>query len=377
MMKKLIWMVLVLMFWAPMAEAAFNVPMPNIAANAYVLMDFNSGQILAGSNIHQRIQEASLTKLMTAYLTFKALSEGRIKLDQMVTESTKAWKTGGSRMFIDPRVPVSVNNLILGMITDSGNDAAMTLAQTVGGTEGVFTQMMNEEAQKLGMHGTHFMNPTGLPDPNHYTTVYDLSLLTRALIRDFPQYYHYFSVKYFTYNGITQPNRVHLLWTDPSVDGLKTGYTSEAGYCLIASADRNGMRLISVVAGTKSEADRNSESEKLLDYGFSLFNTHQVYAANQIVKQIPLWKGRHKTVTAGVSKNVFITLPRGQYKDVKVTVTARQPLVAPVSLGEQVGTISLSLNGRVLATYPLVAKEAVPLAGFFRRTWDSLQMMWH
>ncbi|MDE3208250.1 MAG: D-alanyl-D-alanine carboxypeptidase, partial [Pseudomonadota bacterium] len=204
-MKKLIWMVLVLMFWAPMAEAAFNVPMPNIAANAYVLMDFNSGQILAGSNIHQRIQEASLTKLMTAYLTFKALSEGRIKLDQMVTESTKAWKTGGSRMFIDPRVPVSVNNLILGMITDSGNDAAMTLAQTVGGTEGVFTQMMNEEAQKLGMHGTHFMNPTGLPDPNHYTTVYDLSLLTRALIRDFPQYYHYFSVKYFTYNGITQP----------------------------------------------------------------------------------------------------------------------------------------------------------------------------
>ncbi len=365
------------MVWVPVAQAAFNVPMPNIAADAYVLSDFNSGQILAGSNIHERIQEASLTKLMTAYLTFKALAEGRIKLDQMVTESTHAWKTGGSRMFIDPRHPVSINNLILGMITDSGNDAAVTLAETIGGTEGVFTQMMNEEAQQLGMHGTHFMNATGLPNPDHYTTVYDLTLLTRALIQNFPQYYHFFSVKYFTYNGITQPNRVHLLWTDPSVDGLKTGYTSEAGYCLIASADRNGMRLISVVAGTKSESARNTESEKLLNYGFSLFKTRRIYAANQIVTQDSVWKGSKDRVAAGVTQDIFLTLPRGQYKDMKATISVRQPLVAPLSLGEQIGTINLTLNGQPLASYPLVAKQAIPLAGFFGRMWDSMRLMWH
>ncbi|MDE3020364.1 MAG: D-alanyl-D-alanine carboxypeptidase [Pseudomonadota bacterium] len=377
MMKKLLFIVITLMVWVPVAQAAFNVPMPNIAADAYVLSDFNSGQILAGSNIHERIQEASLTKLMTAYLTFKALAEGRIKLDQMVTESTHAWKTGGSRMFIDPRHPVSINNLILGMITDSGNDAAVTLAETIGGTEGVFTQMMNEEAQQLGMHGTHFMNATGLPNPDHYTTVYDLTLLTRALIQNFPQYYHFFSVKYFTYNGITQPNRVHLLWTDPSVDGLKTGYTSEAGYCLIASADRNGMRLISVVAGTKSESARNTESEKLLNYGFSLFKTRRIYAANQIVTQDSVWKGSKDRVAAGVTQDIFLTLPRGQYKDMKATISVRQPLVAPLSLGEQIGTINLTLNGQPLASYPLVAKQAIPLAGFFGRMWDSMRLMWH
>ncbi|HVC48885.1 MAG TPA: D-alanyl-D-alanine carboxypeptidase family protein [Burkholderiales bacterium] len=377
MMKKLLFIVITLMVWVPVAQAAFNVPMPNIAADAYVLSDFNSGQILAGSNIHERIQEASLTKLMTAYLTFKALAEGRIKLDQMVTESTHAWKTGGSRMFIDPRHPVSINNLILGMITDSGNDAAVTLAETIGGTEGVFTQMMNEEAQQLGMHGTHFMNATGLPNPDHYTTVYDLTLLTRALIQNFPQYYHFFSVKYFTYNGITQPNRVHLLWTDPSVDGLKTGYTSEAGYCLIASADRNGMRLISVVAGTKSESARNTESEKLLNYGFSLFKTRRIYAANQIVTQDSVWKGSKDRVAAGVTQDIFLTLPRGQHKDMKATISVRQPLVAPLSLGEQIGTINLTLNGQPLASYPLVAKQAIPLAGFFGRMWDSMRLMWH
>ena len=364
----------------PMQAMLATVPPPKLDARAWLVVDLTSGQILAEHNAHAQEAPASLTKLMTAYLTFKALKEGTIKLNQMVTESKEAWQTGGSRMFIDPRVPVSVNDLLLGMIVQSGNDAAMTLAQTVGGSVSAFVAMMNRQAQQWGLKGTHFMDPTGLPDPGHHTTAYDLSIIATHIIRDFPaDYARYFKVKEFTYNHITQPNRVSLLFTDPSVDGMKTGYTSEAGYCMITSALRqfpNGpRRLLTVVMGTPTERARGEESQVLLNWAYQNFDDIVLASPGKPVLTAPVWKGVDNKVELGSSVPVVISVPRGMGKDLQTKVVRPDPLVAPLQTGQRVGQLDVSMSGKPLAVYPLEVIKAVPEAGRFGRAWDSLRLM--
>ena len=364
----------------PMQALLATVPPPKLDARAWIVVDLTSGQILAEQNAHQQEAPASLTKLMTAYLTFKALKEGTIKLNQMVTESSEAWKTGGSRMFIDPRVPVSVNDLLLGMIVQSGNDAAMTLAQTVAGSTSAFVAMMNRQAQQWGLKGTHFMDPTGLPDPGHHTTAYDLSIIATHIIRDFPaDYARYFKVKEFTYNKITQPNRVSLLFTDPSVDGMKTGYTAEAGYCMITSALRqfpNGpRRLLTVVMGTPTERARGEESQVLLNWGYQNFDDLVLAAPGKPVLTVPVWKGARNTAELGSTVPVIISVPRGMGRDIQTKVVRPDPLVAPLQAGQRIGQLDVSLSGKPLATYPLQVIQAVPEAGLFGRAWDSLRLL--
>jgi len=357
------------------AEQALPLPPPPpVAARAYLLADFPSGRLLVQQGVNDRIEPASLTKLMTAYLTFTALKQGRIKMDQALPVSTRAWKTEGSRMFIEPNRPVTVLELIQGMIIQSGNDACIALAEGVAGSEEVFSQMMNQQAARLGMKNTHYMNSTGLPHPQHYTTAYDLSLLAAAIIRDFPEYYKFYSMKEYRYNNITQPNRNRLLWLDPSVDGMKTGHTESAGFCLIATAKREPMRLISVVLGTASDNVRATESQKLLNYGFQFFESNRVYAKTQTVSTLPVWKGKEKTLKAGVSQDLMVTLPKGYYSRVKATVTSKQPLFAPISAGQAVGNIQLTLDDKPLADYPLVALENVPVGNIFGRALDTVKL---
>ena len=364
----------------PMQTLLATVPPPKLDARAWLVVDLTSGQILAEHDAHTQEAPASLTKLMTAYLTFKALKEGTIKLDQKVTESKEAWQTGGSRMFIDPRVPVSVNDLLLGMIVQSGNDAAMTLAQTVAGSTSAFVAMMNRQAQQWNLKGTHFMDPTGLPDPGHYTTAYDLSVIATHIIRDFPaDYARYFKVKEFTYNHITQPNRVSLLFTDPSVDGMKTGYTAEAGYCMITSAQRqfpNGpRRLLTVVMGTPTERARGEESQVLLNWAYQNFDDIVLAAPGKPVLTAPVWKGVDSKVELGSSVPVVISVPRGMGKDLQTKVVRPDPLVAPLQAAQRVGQLEVSMSGKPLAVYPLEVVKAVPAAGLFGRAWDSLRLM--
>ena len=363
----------------PTAALLESVPLPNMQARSWLVLDMTSNQILAEQNADQTEAPASLTKLMTAYLTFKALKDGSVKLNQMVTETNEAWRTGGSRMFIDPRVPVSVNDLILGMIVQSGNDAAMTLAQTVGGSVSAFVGMMNRQAQQWDLKGTHFMDPTGLPDPGHHTTAHDLSIIAAHIIRDFPaDYARYFKVKEFTYNHITQPNRVSLLFTDPSVDGMKTGYTKEAGYCMITSAQRNfpngPRRLLTVVMGTPSEHARGAESEKLLNWAFQNFDDIHVVTANKPVLDAHVWKGAKDQVQLGSFDTLAVSVPRGDGAKIKTTVQRPDPLVAPIARGQKMGTLLVTLDGKQIASYPLVALDAVPQAGVFKRMWDSLRL---
>jgi D-alanyl-D-alanine carboxypeptidase (penicillin-binding protein 5/6) len=349
-------------------------PAPPIAARAYLLADFSSGRLLVQQGINDRVEPASLTKLMTAYLTFTAIKQGRLKINQVLPVSEKAWRTEGSRMFIELDRPVTVDELIHGMIIQSGNDACVTLAEGIAGSEEVFAQMMNQQAARLGMKNTHYMNSTGLPHAQHYTTAYDLSLLAAAIIRDFPEDFKYYSMKEYRYNNITQPNRNRLLWLDPSVDGMKTGHTESAGYCLIATAKRDPMRLISVVLGASSDNVRATESQKLLNYGFQFFSSHRVYAKGQTVSNLPVWKGKEKILKTGVSQDLLLTLPKGHYSRVKASVSSKQPLLAPISAGQAVGTLRLTLDDKPLAEYPLIALEEMPLSNIFSRTLDSIKL---
>lgn len=349
-------------------------PAPPIAARAYLLADFSSGRLLVQQNVNDRVEPASLTKLMTAYLTFAAIKQGRLKMDQVLPVSEKAWRTEGSRMFIEMNRPVTVAELIQGMIVQSGNDACIALAEGIAGSEEVFAQMMNQQAARLGMKNTNYMNSTGLPHAQHYTTAYDLSLLAAAIIRDFPEDFKYYSMKEYRYNNITQPNRNRLLWLDPSVDGMKTGHTESAGYCLIATAKRNPMRLISVVLGTTSDHVRATESQKLLNYGFQFYDSHRIYAKDQTVSNLPVWKGKEKTLKAGVSQDLLLTLPKGHYSRVKASVTSKQPLLAPISAGQTVAILKLTLDDKPLAEYPLVALEEMPVANIFGRAWDTIKL---
>jgi D-alanyl-D-alanine carboxypeptidase (penicillin-binding protein 5/6) len=357
---------------APAASTA--VPPPAIAAKAYVLVDVLSGQTLAAQNADEPREPASLTKLMTAYLAFGALRDKQIVPSQMVNVSEHAWRAEGSRMFIEPRRAVSVDELLRGEIVQSGNDAAIALAETVAGSEGAFVERMNRGAARLGMKNTHFVNATGLSAPQHVSTAADLARVAAAIVRDFPEYYPLYSIKEYRYNNISQSNRNRLLWTDPYVDGLKTGFTDAAGYCLVASAKRGPRRLLSVVLGAASDHARASESQKLLNYGFQFYDTVQLYQTGRAVNSVRVWKGAEKEVQAGFTADEYVTLPKGKAPELKLTMETVEPLIAPVAQGQRVGVVKVSLEGAPVGEFPLVALADVPPANFLGRVWDTIRL---
>ena len=348
---------------------------PEVLARAWLIADLSSGQTLADSRADERFEPASLTKLMTAYVVFTALRDKKLTLTQSVKVSERAWRAPGSRMFIQPDKPVSVDDLIRGMEIQSGNDACVALAEAVAGSEEVFAQLMNREAQRLGMKSTKFMNASGLPDAEHYSTARDLYVLASALIRDFPvEYATYYSQKEFRYNNITQMNRNRLLWLDSTVDGMKTGFTEAAGYCMIASSLRGPRRLISVVLGATSEPTRVQESQKLLNWGYLFFDSLKLYAKDQPAKRIEVWKGALSEVQVGFAADVYVAVPKGQGDKVKAELVSQQPLVAPLAKGQKLGVLRVSMDGKPIAEAPLIALESVALAGVFGRTWDTLRL---
>ncbi len=347
---------------------------PTIAAAAWALVDTLSGQTLGAASADERRDPASLTKLMTAYVAFAALRAKTIVASQMVTVSPRAWKAEGSRMFIEPRKPVSVDDLLRGVIVQSGNDASIAIAELVGGSEEAFVDRMNREAARLEMTSTHFVNATGLPDPQHYSTAADMARLTVALIRDFPEDYSLYSEKEFRYNNITQSNRNRLLWTDPYVDGVKTGHTDAAGWCLVASAKRGDRRLVSVVLGATSDSGRASESQKLLNWGFQAFDTVALYQSGKPVTTLRVWKGAKRDVSAGFLANRYLTLPKDKADKLGLTLESKEPLVAPVLKGQPVGMVKVALEGKPVAEFPLIALEEVPLANLFGRAVDTVKL---
>jgi serine-type D-Ala-D-Ala carboxypeptidase (penicillin-binding protein 5/6) len=360
---------------SPLAHAQQLPVPPALAAKSWLLIESGSGQVLASQAPDERLEPASLTKLMTAYLTFAALKQGTLKIDQGVNVSEKAWRTGGSKMFIRVGTQVPVEELIKGMIVQSGNDACVALAEAIAGSEENFAQMMNREAQRLGMKASSFRNSTGLPDAQHYTTARDLATLAGALIRDFPEdYAKYYSIKEYRYNNITQHNRNRLLWLDPTVDGMKTGFTDAAGYCLISSAKRGPRRLLSVVLGTASDSVRAQESLKLLNYGFQFYDAVQLYAKDQAVSSLKVWKGGSSTVKAGFTSDFVLAVPKGFGPKVQAELVSQQPLLAPVSAGQAVGTMKVSVDGKAYGEFPVVALETVPQAGIFGRAIDSVRL---
>lgn len=348
---------------------------PALNSAGYVLMDANTGMILAHKNMHQQMQPASLTKLMTLYLTFQALKSGQIHLTDEVRVSKKAWQTGGSRMFIKEGSQVTVQDLIDGIIVASGNDACVALSQYVGGNESTFVEMMNAAAQQLGMKSTHYIDSTGLPQPGHHTTPYDMALLTRAIITNFPQYYPFFKQGWITYNGIKQPNRNRLLWRDKSVDGLKTGHTEEAGYCLISSALRDKMRLISVVMGAPTDAERASDSEALLNWGFRFYQTHKLFEGNQALATPRVYLGQERIVPVGLSSALYVTIQPGQYAHLEPKMNINTSLHAPIKKGQTVGSLDILFDQNTIQSVPLVALKDDPKGGLFSRLWDRVTMI--
>lgn len=360
---------------SPIASAQSPVPAaPSLGATSYVLVDYHSDTVVAEQDARARVEPASITKLMTSYVVFSEIADGNLSLSDEVLISEKAWRTEGSRMFIEVGTRVSVEELLKGVIIQSGNDASVALAEHVGGTEEVFADMMNEAARELGMVDTQYVNATGLPHPDQYTTARDVARLADALISRFPDFYGWYSEREYTYNGIRQHNRNRLLWRDPSVDGLKTGHTESAGYCLVTSAMRDGMRLISVVMGTDSEDARATASQALLNYGFRFFETYQLYQAGDEISVEPIWKGAADEVSLGVDRDLFVTIPRGRYDALEARLEVNGTLTAPLGSGEQVGQIVISLDDGDLADRPLVALEAVEPAGFFGRSIDGFRL---
>ena len=359
-----------------MAVAATVPQPPEVAAAAYIIEDAQSGQVLASKGLHDQVEPASLTKLMTAYLSFKALSEGRLKPDQMLTVSDKGWRSEGSRMFLDPKKPASVDDLLKGLIVQSGNDAAVTLAEAIGGSEEGFTQIMNAEAKRLGMTNTHFDNSTGLPGPQHLTSVADLALLANAIIRDYPQYYPIYSLKSFAYNNINQPNRNLLLYRDPSVDGMMSGHSPTAGYNLASSSRRNDRRVVAIAVGMESPESRAAESSKLLNWALQAFDTPKLYSAGQIVTQVKVYKGEATAVNAGFLDAVYLTVPHGEGKNLKPILETEQPVVAPIRKGQVLGKVKLTYEGQVLAEVKVAALDAVEEAGLWGRIRDNLVLWW-
>jgi D-alanyl-D-alanine carboxypeptidase (penicillin-binding protein 5/6) len=350
---------------------------PQVNARGYFLMDFTSGQVLAEVNADQRLEPASLTKLMSAYAVFHALKDGRIKMEDQVLISKHARDQDGSRMFVEVGTMVSVENLVQGMISVSGNDATVALAEHVAGSEPVFVDLMNQYAQRLGLVSTHFQNSPGMPSPEHYTTARDIAVLSAALIRDYPEYYKFYSQRSFTWNKITQPNRNGLLDRDPTVDGLKTGHTESAGYCLVSSAKRDGMRLVSVVMGSPSISAREDASAALLNYGFNFYQSRKLYDANAIVLTIPVWKGTADSVKLGVTHDVYAVVPRGQDSSLSAAADLPDPLLAPLARDREVGKLRVNLGDKTLGTYALHPIEDVGEAGFFSRMIDDVKLWMH
>ena len=362
---------------------ALNVPVPpppSLSAKSWVLTDYATGQILADSNSDERVEPASITKVMTAYVVSAELAAGKIKLDDQVFISENAWRGGGagtdgSTTFLAVNSKVALKDLLYGMIIQSGNDAAIALAEHVAGSEQTFAELMNQYAKKLGMTGTHYMNASGLPNPDHYSTARDIALLARATIHDFPEDYKIYAIKEFEWNGITQHNRNSLLWRDPSVDGIKTGHTKEAGFCLTTSAKRGDQRLVAVVMGVSSEKQRADDNQTLLNYGFRFFETHKLYDANKPLATPELWKGAQNTLPVGLSDDVLVTMPRGRYNDLKATMEMPGRLIAPFEKGQKIGTVRVALDGKTLVERPLIALNDAPEAGFWGRVSDGI-MLW-
>ena len=356
-------------------------PPPEVTGEAWLLMDFASGQVLAGENVHQRHEPASLTKVMTSYVVAAELKAGRIAPDDQVLMSENAWRSGGagtdgsySGFPVNQRAPLE--RMEKGMVIQSGNDAAIALAEHIAGTVDAFAALMNAHAARLGMENTHFTNPHGLPDENHYSTAYDLALLGRAMIRDFPEHYAYNKIKEFTVGEITQRNRNLLLWRDPSVDGIKTGHTSGAGYCLMTSAQRGDQRLVTVVLGSTGEKQRADDSQALLEWGFRFFESNELYAAGKPIARQKVWKGDADEVVLGLAQPLRVTTRRGKYDQLKPSMELPATLVAPIKKGQQVGKVKVMLDGKVVAERPLVALQAVEEGGFFKRLWDSFWLWW-
>lgn len=357
------------------ASPIFTPAAPSVAASSYYLMDFDSGRVLAEKEADKRVAPASLTKIMTVYVVFRELKAGHLTLDEKVTISQNAWETGGSKMFVEVNKQVSVEDLLQGVIIQSGNDASVALAEHVAGSEQTFATMMNEQATRLGMVNSHFENSMGLPTPNHYSTAHDLALLTQALIREFPDYYRWDSQKEFTYNNITQQNRNQLLWRDASVDGVKTGYTEEAGYCMVASAKREEMRLISVVMGTASPNARSNESQSLLNYGFRFFETHRLYEASTAMTEARVRKGVTSKVAVGVAEDIYVTAPRKHFSELKAETQVDKAIMAPLNKGDTVGSLNVSLAGETILNKPLVAMDSIAEGGIFRRLYDAVLVL--
>lgn len=353
------------------AEVPIPAP-PQIGANSFLLMDFSSNRIIAEQAADEPVEPASLTKLMTAYAVFKALEQGQININDQVRVSEKAWRTQGSRMFIEVDTSVSVEDLIRGMIIQSGNDASVALAEHVAGSEETFVGLMNQYAAMLGMSGTHFQNPTGLPGDNHLMTARDVAVLAQAIIQEFPEYYGFYSEREFTYNGIRQHNRNSLLWRDQSVDGLKTGHTDAAGYCLVTSAERDGMRLVSVVLGTSSPEARAEASQALLGYGFRFFETHRLYASGEEIETARVWKGEPQMASLGLTEDLYVTIPRGQYDSLSAVMDLSTELVAPLTSDTAVGAVRVTLAGEPVSDVPLVVLDEVAQAGFLARVKDEI-----
>ncbi|MGI4850232.1 MAG: D-alanyl-D-alanine carboxypeptidase family protein [Janthinobacterium lividum] len=370
-----------LSFSLALPAQAQSLPPPTIAAKSWLLLDATSNQIIASQDPDMRVEPASLVKIMTAYLTFAAIGEKKLALDQKINVSVRAWKvdSDSSKMFIDPATPVSIDDLLHGLIIQSGNDAAVALSEAVAGTEDAFVVMMNRKAERMGMKSTRYANAHGLPSPDNYTTARDLAILASRMVNDFPELYKIYSNKSFTYNKITQPNRNRLLFLDPTVDGMKTGHTQAAGYCLISTAKRpnNGSdrRIDSVVLGTASDSIRAQESSKLLNWGFLNFDTVKLYAKDQAVDTPAIWKGSQSTIKLGFNRDVYVTVPRGTAARMKPVFERKDPLVAPIAVNAQVGVMKLVADGKTITEMPVLALEQVNQASIFGRAWDSIRLM--
>ncbi|MFC1337990.1 MAG: D-alanyl-D-alanine carboxypeptidase [gamma proteobacterium symbiont of Phacoides pectinatus] len=369
-------LLLLLALWIPQGQAATPIPAPpQVAASGHLLVDYDSGRVLSEENADQRLEPASLTKIMTAYVVMRELKQGNITLEEPVRVSRKAWKAPGSRMFIEVDKQVSVDLLLKGMIIQSGNDASIALAEHIAGSEEIFANLMNEHARRLGMRNTHFDNSTGLPSDNHYTTPRDIALVAAATIREFPEYYAWYAIREMRFNDIKQHNRNRLLWRDESVDGIKTGHTEAAGFCLVASARRDDQRLISVVMGTKSDDARARESQALLNYGFRFFETHRLYGAGEALTRVRIWKGSQEQLPLGLGADLHVTIPRNQYKNLKADMRIEPGITAPVAKGAVLGSVHLTLGGEALEQVPLIALEQVDAGGLWQSTKDSV-LLW-
>lgn len=374
-LKKII-LLLALSFSAITVQAAVPVPAaPKLASKSFLLIDINSDTVLAQKKIDHSIEPASITKMMTAYVVYKELEAGRLTKEELVLISEKAWRMQGSKMFIEVGSKVPVDDLLQGLIIQSGNDASVALAEHIAGSETVFADYMNQYAKTLGMNSTNYVNSTGWPHRRHKTTARDIAILAKALIQEFPEHYKLYSVKSMTYNGIKQYNRNKLLWRDETIDGIKTGHTDSAGYCLVASAKRGDMRLISVVLGTRSNKARTDQSHKLLNYGFRFFESHSLYAAGESLKDVRVWEGEKENLALGLTQDLTVTIPRGQYKKLEASMDIDKTIISPVKKGQELGNVIIKLNGDEIIKMPLVALSSVAKGGILQRAKDKFILM--